>query len=97
MKLNIEEKKVLYAFGCPSFDNTVKRLKYLTSLTVDPEVKHMMLELAKKIDSKEAEGWYRCFYHQLRSEMDSYFRARQYLRLVEKRTKWEEEQYEEAV
>lgn len=48
MKLNIEEKKVLYAFGCPSFDNTVQRLKYLTSLTVDPEAKHMMLELRKR-------------------------------------------------
>lgn len=97
MKLNIEEKKVLYAFGCPSFDNTVQRLKYLTSLTVDPEVKHMMLELAKKIDRKETAGWYRCFYHRLRSEMDGYFRAGRYLRLVEKSTEWEEEPYDEAV
>lgn len=97
MKLNIEEKKVLYAFGCPSYDNTVKRLKYLISLTVDPEVKHMILELAKKIESKGAKGWYPCFYHRLRSEMDNYFRARRYLRIVEKCTEWKDERYEEAV
>lgn len=60
MKLNIEEKKVLYAFGYPSYDNTVKRLKFLISLTVDPEVKHMILELAKKIESKGAKGWHPC-------------------------------------
>lgn len=37
MKLSIREKKVLYAFGCPNYQNTVTRMKWLTALTVDPE------------------------------------------------------------
>lgn len=39
MKLSMKEKKILYAYGCPSHHNTVTRLKWLTALTVDPEAK----------------------------------------------------------
>lgn len=35
MKLSVQEKKVLYAFACPNYHNTVTRLKWLTGLTVD--------------------------------------------------------------
>lgn len=28
MKLNMKEKKILYAYACPSHHNTVTRLKY---------------------------------------------------------------------
>ena len=37
MKLSMKEKKILYAFACPSHHNTVTRLKWLTALTIDPE------------------------------------------------------------
>ena len=37
MTLSMKEKKILYAYGCPSHHNTVTRLKWLTALTVDPE------------------------------------------------------------
>ncbi len=47
MKLNIEEKKILYAFGCGSHENTVRRLKWVTALTVDEKVKRRVLCLAK--------------------------------------------------
>ena len=40
MKLNIEEKKILYAFGCENLENTIRRLKWITALTVDTKVKH---------------------------------------------------------
>lgn len=49
MKLSMKEKKVLYAFACPNHHNTVTRLKWLTALTVDPQAKHRMLELARKM------------------------------------------------
>ena len=39
MTLSMKEKKILYAYGCPSHHNTVTRLKWLTALTVDPEAK----------------------------------------------------------
>ena len=72
MKLSIREKKVLYDFACPNHHNTVTRLKWLTALTVDPQAKHQMLELARKMETEMAESWYTGFYHQLRAEMDEY-------------------------
>lgn len=36
----MKEKKILYVFACPSHHNTVTRLKWLTTLIVDPEAKH---------------------------------------------------------
>ena len=70
MKLSIKEKKVLYAFACPNQHNTVTRLKWLTALTVDPQAKHRMLELARKMATEMEERLSTGFYHQLRAEMD---------------------------
>ena len=50
MTLSMKEKKILYAYGCPSHHNTVTRLKWLTALTVDPEAKRRMLGLARKVE-----------------------------------------------
>ena len=52
MKLDIEEKKILYAFGCENLENTIRRLKWITALTVDTKVKHRILCLARKLDSE---------------------------------------------
>ena len=97
MKLSMKEKKILYAFACPSHDNTVARLKWLTALTVDPEAKRWMLELARKMETEIAESWYTGFYHQLRAEMDEYYRAKRRLRLLKENTDYEEDLYDEAV
>ena len=56
MKLSMKEKKILYAFACPSHDNMVARLKWLTALTVDPEAKRWMLELARKMETEVDES-----------------------------------------
>ena len=97
MTLSMKEKKILYAFACPSHHNTVTRLKWLTALTVDPQAKHRMLELARKMETEMAESWYTGFYHQLRAEMDEYYRAKRRLRLVKENTDYEEDLYDEAV
>ena len=101
MKLSMKEKKVLYAFACPNHHNTVTRLKWLTALTVDPQAKHRMLELARKMETEMAESWYTGFYHQLRAElraeMDEYYCAKRRMRLVKENTEYEEALYEEAV
>lgn len=97
MKLSIREKKVLYAFACPNHHNTVTRLKWLIALTVDPQAKHRMLELARKMEMEMEERWYTGFYHQLRAEMDEYYRAKRRLRLVKENTEYEEDLYDEAV
>ena len=52
MTLSMKEKKILYAYGCPSHHNTVTRLKWLTALTVDPEAKRRMLGLAQKVETE---------------------------------------------
>ena len=97
MKLSIREKKVLYDFACPNHHNTVTRLKWLTALTVDPLAKHRMLELARKMETEMAERWYTGFYHQLRAEMDEYYRAKRRLHLVKENNDYEEDPYDEAV
>ena len=97
MTLSMKEKKILYAYGCPSHHNTVTRLKWLTALTVDPQAKHRMLELARKMETEMEERWYTGFYHQLRAEMDEYYSAKHRLRLVKENTDYEEDLYDEAV
>lgn len=70
---------------------------WLTALTVDPQAKHRMLELARKMETEMEESWYTGFYHQLRAEMDEYYRAKRRLRLVKENTEYEEDLYDEAV
>ena len=41
MNMNINEKKVLYAFGCPVLKATVERLRMLAALTPDPATKKL--------------------------------------------------------
>src|SRR5699024_1100875 len=97
MKLSIREKKVLYAFACPNHHNTVTRLKWLTVLTVDPQAKHQMLELARTMETEMADSSYNGFYPQLSAEMDEYYRAKRRLCLVKENTEYEEDLYDEAV
>lgn len=86
MKLNIEEKKLLYVFGCESHENTVHRLKWVTALMVDAKAKRRILCLARKLDGEGASEWYSCFYRQLRLEMGQYFEAKKCIRIVERNT-----------
>lgn len=95
--MQMKEKKILYAYGCPSHHNTVTRLKWLTALTVDPEAKRRMLGLARKVETEVGESWYEDFYHHLRMEMDEYRRLKRSLRVLKSYTDYEEDLYEEAV
>ena len=70
MTLSMKEKKILYAYGCPSHHNTVTRLKWLTALTVDPEAKHRMLGLAREGETAADGSWDEVFYHHLRGAME---------------------------
>ncbi|MDD6577624.1 hypothetical protein ACTNCE_01010 [Dorea longicatena] len=97
MTLSRKEKKILYAFGCPSRNNTVTRLKWLAAMAVDPEAKRRMLGLARKIDIETGESWYEAFYHHMRREMDEYRRLKRSLRVLKTNTDYEEGMYDEAV
>lgn len=97
MRLTIDEKKVLYDFSCMNRSYTVTRLKWLTSLIVDPQAKYRMLELARKIENEMTESQYPDFYIRLREEMDDYYRARRRLLQVEENTEIKGEMHDQAV
>lgn len=90
MRLNMEEKKILYAFGCRSHENTVYRLKWVTALTVDAKVKRRIYCLAKKLDSAGAGEWYPRFYQHLCMEMEGYLETKKLVHMVEQEAEWEE-------
>ena len=68
----------------------------IAPVTVDDRILGM-LELARKMEMEVAENWYTGFYHQLRAEMDEYYRAKRRLRLAKENTEYEEDLYDEAV
>ena len=49
MKLNINEKKALYTFGCPNHRATVDRLQLLAAITPDPVAGELFNDLAIKL------------------------------------------------
>ena len=97
MRLSMEEKQALYDYACPNHCNTVTRLKWVTALTVDPERKHRMLALARKIDTEEMEQCYPCFTAVCVRRWSVISKVKQYLHLVEAGTDYEEDMYDEAV
>ena len=70
MKLNINEKKALYTFGCPNHKATVDRLRLLAAITPDPAAGKLFCNLAVKLSAVGVGKWYRCFFHTLRMEME---------------------------
>ena len=48
MNMNINEKKALYAFGCPNREATVQRLRLVAALAPDPAAKKLFFALAVK-------------------------------------------------
>ena len=90
MKLSIEEKNILYAFGCSNHENTVQRLKWITILTVDIKVKRKIQCLVKKLEKESVGEYYVCFYQQLCIEMKKYLEAKKCIHMVENSTNWAE-------
>ena len=86
MEMNINEKKALYAFGCPVLKATVERLRMLAAITPDPGTKKLFYKLAIKLLGEGVEDWYRCFFYNLRIEMENYFNAQLIMRLAEAST-----------
>lgn len=72
MKMNNEEKIILYVFGCTNLEMTRERLGIVASIIVDQETKGFVCKLRNKLFDKESDKWYTCFYYNLRSGIDSY-------------------------
>ena len=81
--MNMNEKKALYAFGCPNREATVKRLRMAAALSPDPATKKLFYTLAIKLLADRTDEWYRCFFYNLRMEMEGYFNAQLIMNLAE--------------
>ncbi len=79
MGMNINEKKALYAFGCHVLKATMERLRMLATITPDPRTKKLFYKLL----SEKADEWYRCFFYNLRIEMENYFHAKLIMSLAD--------------
>lgn len=74
MKMSIGEKKILFVFGCPNREATVERLYQVAHLIPDPAGRKAVEALAEKLDSEGVEKWYRCFFYNMKLEMEAYYR-----------------------
>lgn len=73
MRMSMNEKKALYAFGCPNRESTVERLRCVATLAPDPATKKFFFSLAVKLNDEDCDKWYRCFFYMMRLEMETYF------------------------
>ena len=96
MRMSIEEKKILFAFGCPDRFNTITRLNHVAMLTVDPGTKKLIRKLALKLLGEGVENWYRCFFYNFRIEMEGYNNAQRIIHRAEISTNNPEDYYCEA-
>ena len=82
MKMSIGEKKILFVFGCPNREATVDRLYQVADLIPDPAGKKVVEALADKLDSEGVEKWYRCFFYNMKLEMEAYYRHKAILNRI---------------
>ena len=70
MEMSMNEKKALYAFGCPNREATVERLRFAAALAPDPAAKKLCYTLAVKLSDEDCERWYRCFLYNMRRDIE---------------------------
>lgn len=70
MTMTTNEKKALYAFGCPNREATVERLRYAAGLATDPVAKKLFYTLAVKLSDDDRDRWYHCFFYNMRLELE---------------------------
>lgn len=70
MEMSMNEKKALYAFGCPNREATVERLRFAAALAPDPAAKKLFYTLAVKLSDEDCERWYRCFLYNMRRDIE---------------------------
>jgi hypothetical protein len=68
----MNEKKALYAFGCPNREATVERLRFVAALAPDPAAKKLFFMLSVKLDDESCDKWYRCFFYNMRLEVEHF-------------------------
>ena len=72
MEMSMNEKKALYAFGCPNREATVERVRLVAALAPDPAAKKLLYMLSVKLDDESCDSWYRCFFYNMRLEVERF-------------------------
>ena len=70
MMMSMNEKKILFAFGCPNRGLTVERLHHAATLTVDPVAKKEFFNLAIKLNEDANDDGHRNFFYNMRLEVE---------------------------
>ena len=70
MMMSMNEKKILFTFGCPNRGLTVTRLRHAAALAVDPTAKKDFFSLAIKLNEDATDDWYRNFFYNMRLDME---------------------------
>lgn len=70
MMMTMNEKKILFAFGCPNRGLTVERLRHAAVLAVDPATKKDFFTLAIKLNEEATDDGYRNFFYNMRLEVE---------------------------
>lgn len=68
--MSMNEKKMLFTFGCPNRGLTVERLRHAAALAVDPTAKKDFFTLAIKLNEDATDDWYRNFFYNMRMEAE---------------------------
>lgn len=68
--MRMNEKKILFAFGCSKRELTVERLRHAAALAVDPAAKKAFYSLAVKPYEDATDEQYRSFYYNMRLDME---------------------------
>lgn len=53
-------------------EQTVQRLRLVAALAPDPAAKKLFFALAVKLNDKDCDRWYRCFFYNMRVEMERF-------------------------
>ena len=70
MMMSMNDKKILFTFGCPNRGLTVTRLRHAAALAVDPAAKKDFFTLAIKLNEDATDDWYRNFFYNMRLEVE---------------------------
>lgn len=70
MMMSMNEKKILFAFGCPNRALTVEQLRHAAALAVDPAAKKDFFTLAVKLYEDSTDEQYHNFFYNMRLEVE---------------------------
>lgn len=70
MMMSMNDKKILFTFGCPNRGLTVTRLRHAAALAVNPTAKKDFFRLAVMLNEESTDDGYRNFFYNMRLEVE---------------------------